>query len=138
VVVAGVGGCGAAVRAAPAPGRRPRRRFLLRRHPLRLLRVPGTRTAPLAPPIARFLQCQRCLSSSLPERLPPSRSAMAFPSPLRRGFLEEAAYGPLLWLKFVWRIPVYGCRFRVDAPALLVKGALVRRLVLGDCSLYLV
>lgn len=57
------------------------------------------------------------------------------PGLLRRSGLW---FPSLLWLKFVCRIPVYGCRFRVDAPALLVKGALVRRLVLVDCSLCLV
>lgn len=98
MVVVGVGGGGAAVGATPAPGRRPRRRFFLRRHPVRLLRVPRARTAPFAAPIARFLQGQRCLAASAISlrafATVAIRRWMAFPSPLRRGFLGKAAFLP--------------------------------------------
>jgi hypothetical protein len=95
VVVAGVGGGGAAVGAAPAPGRCPRRRFLLRWHPLRPLRLPRARTAPFAPPIARFLQVQRCLPSSPFERLAPFRSAGGSHFQSTSGLLrkKKAAHG---------------------------------------------
>jgi hypothetical protein len=97
----------------PAPSSAPPR-------PLRSycpLRAPD-RPIPSGPKVPSFISLRAFDTVAIRRRI-------AFPSPLRPGFLENLAYGSLLCLKFEWRIPIYCCRFRVDAPASLVKGRLL-------------